>query len=172
MQRGSAIALLYGADEALRPLEGALEAAGFRLVIGRIEAVYTGGLDLEILVHRHGIGVIIWDLDTASDPSWQAYRRVRNFRGLQHCRFVITCDVHRLVDSPFDLFALFGEPGRMAAAKKRELTSSKVVPHAFATVRHHVSEVSYPAALGGKVFRRRRRIDDPSRGARHPSCNG
>jgi hypothetical protein len=112
MSHATTIALIHAPQAALCKLQHRLEAAGFTVVNGLAADVYQGRLDLEDLVAREGVRVVVWDMAPPYEIEWRAFRLLRARPGLQGCRFVITCGAGALnsLESAADLRAVFGSP--------------------------------------------------------------
>lgn len=108
------IVLLHGSDQALDQLHVTLECAGFRVFTGLADDVSNGRLDLESLVWRGQVDVIVWDLAEPFHASWAALCRARLLPGVQRCRFVITSGVGSMdhLVTQDDVYRVFGMPGR------------------------------------------------------------
>ena len=77
MPAPNVIVLLHGPNEALDRLHITLECAGFQVFTGLADEVSDGRLDIQGLVSRGRVGVIVWDLVEPYHASWAALCSVR-----------------------------------------------------------------------------------------------
>lgn len=102
---------MHGPSDTLADLHITLERAGF-VVVGILNAdVYDGTLDLEALVDRYGVRVIVWDLAPPFETSWNVFQACRRLPRLQRCRFVIATGARsltKITQSAESMAAVFG----------------------------------------------------------------
>jgi CheY-like chemotaxis protein len=83
-------AILNSNDDVVEMLRNVLEAAGFVTVLGHIDDVRRGELDLVNFVKQHQPNVIVYDLVPPYDRSWNYLDLLRDSEPLRGRPFVLT----------------------------------------------------------------------------------
>jgi CheY-like chemotaxis protein len=107
-------------DDVIELLRTVIEQAGFAVVVGHIDAIKRGQLDLLTFVQQHDPKVIVYDVAPPYDRNWLFLEHLRRRPPLLGRQFVLTTTniarvrdavgpsehVYEVVGKPFDLDAI------------------------------------------------------------------
>jgi CheY-like chemotaxis protein len=88
--RPDVVAIFNSNADLVSLLRFALERAGFVVVIGHVQDVRSGMLDLSDFVSQHEPRVIVYDVVMPYDSNWNFLSHIRNSASMQGRHFVIT----------------------------------------------------------------------------------
>jgi CheY-like chemotaxis protein len=111
------VAIFNTSDDVVEMLRMLIEQAGFAVVMGHVQDIKSGKLDLLTYVEQHDPAVIVYDVAPPYDRNWQFLQHLRSRPPLVGRQFVITtthaghvrevvgrdAHVYEIVGRPFDL---------------------------------------------------------------------
>jgi CheY-like chemotaxis protein len=114
------VAIFNTSDDVVELLRLAIEPAGFAVVLGHVDEIKRGALDLLSFVQQHDPKVIVYDVGPPYEQSWRFLEHLRNRPPLQGRQFVLTTtnvarvreavgpaeNIYEIVGKPYDLDAI------------------------------------------------------------------
>jgi CheY-like chemotaxis protein len=131
------VAIFNTSDDVLELLRDVIEQAGFAVVVGHVDDIKRGQLDLLSFVEQHDPAVIVYDIAPPYDRNWVFLEHLRGRPPLLGRRFVIMTTnvarvreavgpaehIHEIVGKPFDLDQIVTAVQK--AAREGETTQTK-----------------------------------------------
>lgn len=107
------IAIFNSNEEVLELVRESLQQAGMQAVIGHVDDLKRGRLDLIQFVGEHDPDVIVYDVGPPYDTNWTFLRLMRNSKVMQGRAFVVTTTNKRALEEligPNDAVELLCKP--------------------------------------------------------------
>jgi CheY-like chemotaxis protein len=107
------IAIFNSSPEVLELVRDSLQQAGFQAVVGQVDDLKRGRLDMLTFVEEHHPDVIVYDVAPPYDTNWTFLRLMRNSKVMQGRAFVVTTTNKRALEDligPNDAVELLCKP--------------------------------------------------------------
>jgi CheY-like chemotaxis protein len=107
------IAIFNTNPEVLELVRDSLQQAGMQAVVGHIDDLKRGRLDMIRFVEEHQPDVIVYDVAPPYDTNWTFLRLMRSSKVMQGRAFVVTTTNKRALEEligPSDMVELLGKP--------------------------------------------------------------
>lgn len=84
------VGVFNSSDEVVDLVKDALERAGFLIVLGHVNDIRRGNINLEAFIRQHRPKVIVYDLIPPYEKSWDFLEHVRHSDFMHGVQFVLT----------------------------------------------------------------------------------
>ena len=114
--------MINSSRELVELLKVSLEQAGMLVVTLLSHQIRNGSVDVDAFIRQHDPQVIVYDIAPPYESDWALLEHIRSFKGLEHCKFVLTSPnvahvrglvgrderVHEIVGKPHDIGEFVG----------------------------------------------------------------